>query len=152
MTEEIWKPFRDTKYNISNTGLIKNTKSNRILKQYINMWGYKISTISHNGSLKTYKIHQLVAEVYLNHIPNGHELVVNHIDYNRLNNNVNNLEIITMRENTNRLHIKSSSKYVGVSLHRATNKWVSTKMINGKQKCLGVFNTEEEAYEKYLNS
>lgn len=152
MTEEIWKPFRDTKYSASNTGLIKNNKTDRILKQYINMWGYKIVTISHNGSLKTYKIHQLVAEVYLNHIPNGHELVVNHIDYDRLNNNVNNLEIITMRENTNKLHIKSSSKYVGVSLHRATNRWLSYKMINGRHTYLGMYDTEEEAYEKYLNS
>lgn len=46
---EVWKPFRDTKYNISNTGLIMNDKTGRILNLHINMWGYKIITLSNNG-------------------------------------------------------------------------------------------------------
>ena len=150
--DEIWKPFRDTKYSISNTGLVRNDKTGRILNLYINMWGYKIATLSNNGKCKTFKVHQLVAEVYLNHIPDGHNLVINHIDHNRLNNNVNNLEIITMRENTNKLHIKSSSKYTGVSLQKKTNRWLSYKMINGKHTYLGSFKFEEEAYLKYLDN
>ena len=150
--DEIWKPFRNTKYSISNTGLVRNDKTGRILNLYINMWGYKIATLSNNGKCKTFKVHQLVAEVYLNHIPDGHNLVINHIDHNRLNNNVNNLEIITMRENTNKLHIKSSSKYTGVSLQKKTNRWLSYKMINGKHTYLGSFKSEEEAYLKYLDN
>ena len=150
--DEMWKPFRDTKYSISNTGLVRNDKTGRILNLHINMRGYKIITLSNNGRCKTFKVHQLVAEVYLNHVPDGHNLVVNHIDHNRLNNTVNNLEIITMRENTNKLHIKSSSKYTGVSLQKKTNRWLSYKMINGKHTYLGSFKSEMEAYLKYLDN
>lgn len=57
-----------------------------------------------------------------------------------------------MRENTNKLHIKSSSKYTGVSLQKETNRWLSFKMINGKHTYLGSFKSEEEAHIKYLNS
>lgn len=147
-----WKPIRDTKYLISDTGVIKNNKTNRILNQYVNMNGYNIVTLSHNNVVKTFKVHQLVAEVFLNHTPCKHLLVINHIDHNRLNNNLNNLEIISMRENTNKLHLKSTSKYAGVSLQKKTNRWLAYKMINGKHTYLGIFDDEESAYQCYLNN
>ena len=101
---------------------------------------------------KTYKTHQLVAEIYLNHTPCKHTYVVNHIDHNRLNNNISNLEIVTMRENTNKLHLKSTSKYTGVSLQKKTNRWLSYKMINNKHTYLGIFDDEELAHQCYLNN
>ena len=49
----------------------------------INFYGYKVVCIS-----KEYRVHQLVAMHFLNHIPNKHTLVIDHIDGNKLNNNV----------------------------------------------------------------
>ena len=39
------------------------------------------------------------------------------------NKQLDNLEIITQRENANKKHIKSSSKYVGVCFNKKRNKW-----------------------------
>ena len=44
-------------------------------------------------------VHQLIAMTFRNHIPDGHKLVVNHINFNRLDNRSINLEVITQREN-----------------------------------------------------
>ena len=51
-----------------------------------------------NNPKKSYKIHQLVAKTF---IPNNDEnkIVINHKDGNKLNNNVNNLEWVTVSEN-----------------------------------------------------
>lgn len=72
-------------------------------------------SLSRDGKAKTITVHKLVAYAFLNHKSCGYKLVVNHIDTNPKNNNVTNLEIVTTRENSNQKHIKSSSKYVGVS-------------------------------------
>jgi hypothetical protein len=60
----------------------------------INFYGYKIVCIS-----KEYRVHQLVAMHFLNHTPNKHHLVIDHIDGNKLNNNASNLQIITNHQN-----------------------------------------------------
>ena len=54
------------------------------------------------GKKETKQVHQMVAESFLNHIPCGYKLVVNHIDFNRTNNAVQNLELVSARENSNR--------------------------------------------------
>ena len=48
---------------------------------------------------REYRIHQLVAIHFLGHIPNKHSKVIDHIDGNKLNNNVNNLQIIGNYQN-----------------------------------------------------
>ncbi len=85
----------------------------------------------------------------LSTIPKGK--VTDHIDGNGLNNQRSNLRIVTMRENTQNLHIKKSSKYPGVTWHKATQKWMAQAYLNGKHAYLGVYATEEEAYQVYQN-
>lgn len=60
--------------------------------------GYYRVVLSSNGEKKYVKIHTLVAEQFIGEIDSDH--VVNHIDGNKHNNNVDNLEIITPIENT----------------------------------------------------
>jgi len=149
--EEIWKTIEQNElYQISNFGRVKSLKfgKEKILK--LNPDGSGYLKVDFNN--KTKHIHQLVASAFLNHIPSGHKLVVNHKDFNRLNNNVLNLEIITNRENTNMKHIKSSSKYTGVCWHKKAKKWLSRIVINGKQKHLGYFTNEIDAFEMYQKS
>ena len=164
--------FRDVKgyeglYKVSNLGNVislcrrvkaKNDSfriiSSKVIKGYESASGYFLVRLYKNKKAKGRTIHSLVAEAFLGHTPNGHNLVVNHIDFNRKNNQVSNLEIVTNRENTNKKHLKSSSDYIGVSWYKITNKWKSDIYVNGKVKHLGYFKCEleaSEAYQKALN-
>ena len=126
MKKEEWRKIEGyDDYFISNLGNIKSLKVGKVkfLKKAISSSGYYFIKLFYNNSFTRRTIHQLVAVAFLDHIPCGHKLVVDHIDFNRLNNNVNNLRIVTSRENASRKNIKSSSKYVGVSWHKSKNKW-----------------------------
>lgn len=144
-------------YEISNFGRVRSLKfgRERILKGVINSSGYYQVTLCANGKKSIKTIHQLVAIAFLNHTPNGMSLVINHKDFNKLNNSVYNLEITTNRENTNLKHIKSSSQYTGVSWDKNNNKWRANICINKKLIHLGLFHCELEAnnaYQKALSN
>lgn len=119
-----------------------------ILQPYIQSTGYYSLTIY--GIL--HLVHQLVAIAFHNHIPNGHKLVVDHIDFNKLNNRADNIRVISNRENTNRKHLKSSSVYTGVSWFKPSNSWRSQVRVNGKQIHLGLYDKEEDAHKAYQNA
>ena len=95
------------RYKIGNKGTVlgfSRSKDNRYnskqwkLKQYEDNNGYMYVTLSKNKSRKTIKIHRLVAEHFIKNINNYP--CVNHIDSNRKNNNVENLEWCTHSQNT----------------------------------------------------
>jgi len=140
---EIWIKYQND-YEVSSFGNIKSLKfgKEKILKPALNNYGYLTVVICNNGMTKTRNVHQLVAECFLNHIPSGHKLVVNHINFNKIDNRVENLEIITARENLNKKHLKSSSQYTGVSWCKTYKKWVSSINIKGKKNTIGRYNTE----------
>ncbi len=144
-------------YQVSNLGNVKSIKFNkeRHLKPSNHKMGYLVVGLCIKNIAKTKLIHQLVAEAFLNHKICNYKLVVNHIDFDKTNNNVDNLEIVTQRENTNKNHLKSSSKYIGVFWNKRNNKWQSSITINRKSKHLGLFINELEAskaYQKELNN
>jgi len=138
-------------YKVSNFGNVKSLIGNneKILKLCKNGGGYSTVNLHINSIMKTRTVHQLVAGAFLNHKPSRYELVINHKDFNRSNNNVNNLEIVTTRENANQKHLKSSSQYTGVSWDKNRNKWSSQIVINKKLKFLGRFINELDASEAY---
>lgn len=149
---EVWKSIKDySNYEVSNLGRVKSLKygKERILKIGIDKGGYSIVVLCQKSILKTRTVHQLVAESFLNHIPNGKINVVNHKNFIRTDNRLENLEIITMRENSNKKHLKTSSQYVGVGLYKPNNKWIARIYINGKPKHLGYFINELEASQAY---
>ena len=99
---------------------------------------------------KYYKVHKLVAMAFLNHIPNGHiGLVVDHIDNNKLNNNLENLQLISARKNSSKDRTGGASQYVGVCWSKQSKKWRAQIGINGKDRHLGTFTCELEASEAY---
>ena len=85
-------------YQISNNGQVRNIKTNKILIGDINSSGYK-RVMLYAPNKKRFFIHRLVAEYFCYKPSNYKELVVNHIDGNKLNNNYKNLEFITRSEN-----------------------------------------------------
>ena len=157
--KEIWKDIPNYKglYQASNLGNVRSLNYNRtgktqFLKTRITNSGYISTSLQTNKKPKQFLVHQLVAMVFLGHIPCGMSLVVNHINFNKLDNRVKNLEIITARENANLKHIQSSSAFTGVSFHKITKKWHSSINVNGKSEYLGIFDCESEASSYYENA
>jgi hypothetical protein len=99
----IWKTIKEAPmYEVSNTGLIKHSRLNRIVKGYL-INGYNSVNLKLNET-ENKKIcrlvHRLVAEEFItNDIPD--RIYVDHIDTNPLNNHVSNLRWVTPKENMN---------------------------------------------------
>lgn len=89
---EIWKPTEYDNYVVSNLGRVKNNKTNKILKPQCTNGYHKIHIRKKNIA-----IHRLVAITFLPNIENKTQ--VNHIDGNKNNNALSNLEWTTQSEN-----------------------------------------------------
>lgn len=165
---EIWKPVKNFEgfYEVSNLGRVKSlsrlvsrpnksnyTKKETILSQTTNRSGYKRIILSVNSIQKTTVVHILVAESFLNHDRNNNDLIiVDHINNIRNDNRLNNLQLITQRENTSKDQKNTSSKYTGVCFKKEKNTWQAAIRINGKIKHLGYSKNEEEASSLYKNA
>lgn len=80
---------------------------------------------------------------------------VDHINGNRSDNRICNLRDVARQTNAqNRREAPkgSTSKMLGVSRHRNTDKWVAGIYVQGKRKHLGVFDTAEQAQAAYLDA
>ena len=99
--KEEWRPVKGYEglYEVSNTGKIKSFQwgKTRILHQNINQRGYHHVILSKNKVKKDLRVHRLVASAFIPNPLNKPE--INHIDGNKGNNNVNNLEWATRKEN-----------------------------------------------------
>ena len=139
-------------YEVSNFGNVKSLKrkgckNDRLLKPGISV-RYLSVQLFKNKIAVTYNVHKLLAIAFLNHIPDGYKIVVDHIDNNPLNNRLDNLQLITHRENIGK-DLKGSSKYAGVSWSKSSKKWLARININGKNKHLGLFTSEIQAANYY---
>lgn len=161
--KEIFKDIKgyENSYQISNLGNVKSKKrlvtnnighsyeiKERILKHGSDGGGYDYVILRKNNKSTNIKVHKLVAVNFLNHTPSGQEMVIDHIDNNNKNNRLNNLQIISQRENTSK-DKKGTSKYTGVSWHKPRKKWMAAIRINGKLKYLGYFKNEYDAHLAY---
>tara|TARA_R110000772_G_scaffold261421_2_gene379897 strand:+ start:1536 stop:2015 length:480 start_codon:yes stop_codon:yes gene_type:complete len=151
MKTEIWKDIKDYEglYQVSNLGRVKSLKfgKERILSAATNATGYSLVALC-NGKTKAITAHQLVAMAFLNHKPCGYKLVVDHINTIKTDNRLENLQVITHRQNCTK-DKKGTSKYTGVHWCKPRNKWRAEIRINGKTKYLGSFKSELEASEAY---
>jgi hypothetical protein len=150
---EIWKdiPNYDEMYQVSSFGKIKSLKRGmeRFLKISTNRYGY-LTVGLYKFKKKSYTIHQLVAMAFLGYKPDGtHKIVVDHIDNDKKNNHVSNLQLVSNRTNSSKDRKNKTSKYTGVRLINRNNKWGASIRFEGRIYSLGVFNIEEDAHKKY---
>lgn len=160
---EVWKDIQGYEgfYQVSNYGNIRGVDrtricrgivmpiKGRILKQKISRFGYYHVTLGKDAKHTTFMSHRLVALAFIDNTENKSQ--VNHIDGNKLNNHISNLEWNTPRENMThgRLRMNTSSKYTGVAWYKPTNKWRSQINIDGKNINIGYFHSEIEAAKSY---
>jgi hypothetical protein len=149
----------DGMYQISNMGNVRSfaygkTKDRKI---HIDKHGYCCVGLRKNGVCKTHRVHMLVAAAFLNYCPNGRVLNINHKDFVKTNNRVENLEIITHHENV--IHASKqkahTSKFTGVSFDSKSKLWMSQIQVNNKNILIGRFNNEVDAanaYNEYLKT
>jgi len=153
----------DYLYQVSNLGRFKKVSSyqnkfnGRITTGSIDAYGYVRVSLIKQGKSVGKKVHRLVAEFFIDGFKGS--LTVNHKDFNKLNNRLINLELMTAYENTLDFITKvkkpnSSSPHLGVNFHKQTCKWVARITVNKERLPLGSFDTEEEAInaiERYKN-
>jgi hypothetical protein len=123
--EEIWKDIKqlNNKYSVSNLGRIKNNKTGYILKPIVDNRGYQMLWVNHKG----YQYHRLVLSNF-NPILNWENLHVNHIDCNPLNNQLTNLEWVTVQENNVRKKVSKFPKSRKI-LKRLFSKYTDNELF-----------------------
>lgn len=158
---EIWKPVigAENHYLVSNFGNVKRISKDKIIKPFLNK-GYLMVAMSVNNTKIRKTIHQLVARAFFDNFEYGD--IVNHIDGNKLNNKLDNLEKSTY--SLNNTH-KKQPKFFGVNTYTRRYKtktgiksyptYRAFVRVNGKK----IFIKEStdkliaaKAYDDYLNS
>lgn len=143
-------------YYVSKCGKIySNKRGGRIMKPKVNRGGYEQLTMYFNGIKRYMTIHKLVGITFLgleidNNLYSVSELQVNHINEIKTDNRIENLEIVTPREN--QLHSSKSElgiKGVYIDNRSKTNPFKSQITINKKIIYLGPYPTKEIAGRIY---
>ncbi len=155
---ETWKNILGFEglYMISNLGRVKSISrkgldgriiNGRILKiqKYSN--NYCFVSLRKNGTTFQKMIHRLVVESFYG----KSDLHVNHINFDKNDNKLSNLEYISFRDNVHHYFKtkKSSSDTIGVSWNKRNKKWEAHIGVLGKKYYLGKYKTEREASAAY---
>jgi hypothetical protein len=158
--EEIWKDVPDYEglYQVSNLGRVRSLprqlcgKNVKIRKLQNDYKGYRVVDLYCNKIRKIKKVHQLVAMAFLGHKPCGMYLIIDHINDNKLDNRVENLQIVTPRYNARKTQGKYSSQYKGVSWSKSKKKFQASIFEKNKSIFLGLFENEYDAHLAYQNA
>lgn len=168
--QEEWKdvPNWEGLYQASDLGRVKSFSrkvfggkvfyftKDKIIKQSIGSKGYLFLGLQLNGLISKIKTHQLVAMTFLNHVPCGHSVVVDHKNNNPLDNRLFNLQLITQLENSR----KDKKGITGFNnVYFEDGRFRGRFWFKGKQYCVGYFSDAETAkktvdfvYEKLLKN
>lgn len=164
---EVWRNIIGYEgcYQVSNLGNVKSldrlvkfrnklfVRKGSLLKQSLDRYGYSHLVLCVNATKKPCTVHVLVAMSFMNFTPIGRKLVIDHINGNKSDNRVENLRIVTQRENTTTCFVrkskKNSSEHVGVTWSKSSKKWMARIKVNGKSKYIGSFESEQEASDSY---
>lgn len=144
---EVWKEVKDYEgaYKISNLGNVLSCKYvvPRLLTPDKSTGYYRVC-LSKKGFKKQTLIHRLIADHFILN-PNN-KTQVNHIDENKLNNSISNLEWVTHRENIEHsLTKKGISKIKGVNWINRSQSYQCSIYLNRKKHYLGTYKDIEKA-------
>lgn len=165
INNEIWKPIPGFEgiYEVSNLGSIRNTRG-KVMSTYKINSGYLCLKFTVNNKRTSHLVHRLVLSTFE---PNEFQdnLEVNHLDENKSNNALSNLQWVTssgnkqhsiqsgayakifeMKNSLGKKHLPNPhSRYHNVTYDVQRQKWAACIRVNGKNMHRKRFNTEEEA-------
>ena len=151
---ETWKPiFYYDNYEVSNTGKVRNKKTGRILKSTTSNSGYTMVCLSRRGKIKSISVHRLVMETF-KPVQNMDELQVNHIDWDKTNNNLENLEWVTRQENL--LHgagpteLRTLETMLCNAIRKAVHDWYDRLLTTKCTKSMFTEKVIEKAMEEAI--
>jgi hypothetical protein len=133
-------------YEVSNRSRVKNIDTGKILKRSIRNKYYG-ANLYNNDKMKTFKVHRLVAIAF---VANPHDKpCVDHINNDKLDNNVTNLRWATFKENNQNKPKQSNntSGVKGICWDKRSNKWRAHIQIDGIKVHLGYFDNLDNAKE-----
>ena len=132
-------------YSVSDHGNVRNDKRGSMLTITANEYGY-IRVFLYIDNKKHAKfVHQLVALAFIPNLDN--KKTVDHIDNDKINNNINNLRWATKNEQqmNTRIAKNNTTGVKGVLWNKSNNKWKAVITMNGKKIHLGYFVNKEDA-------
>ena len=141
---EIWRKtiVYDGFYEVSSFGRIRNTKTKKIRKLFINNAGYYYFAVSSIRTPRAVNVHSCVAEAFLGE---RKEKYVDHIDSDRTNNRLENLRYVTPSENTRKMKVKNRKWFFMMKKRKCAQRYGAQIFIFKKRYLLGSFLTMEEA-------
>lgn len=158
---EIWKDIKGYEglYQVSNFGNIKSLRKwngargkhfyescERILTPTDNGYGYCIVCLVKNHFRKNYYVHRLVAEAFIEN-PYGYPQI-NHKDYNRKNNNVDNLEWCTSKQNTQYSSVNMRKPRINPTKSNTGERFITYR--NSKKEYRVIINRKEYGTKRSL--
>lgn len=156
--KEEWKPVREagyeTFYEVSNLGRVRSLSrqsigvkgykysvTGGIIKSHINGSGYKVLGLRKRGVGKTFLVHRLILKAFVPHVDED-DLHVNHINSNRADNNLGNLEWTTAKEN-----IRHGVECGNIATKSDNYNSLRVKVYDKEENIISVFGSSMEAVE-----
>lgn len=134
---ERWVPVKGVApYEVSSEGRIRNTKTGRIIKTSINASGYEQVCLRSNKKQVTKRVHRLVADSFYDGDHESYD--VNHIDGDKQNNRISNLEFCTRQENIRHAFdtgLKRPSRMIGVRVMETGEEFESIRECARQTGC-----------------
>lgn len=150
MNSEIWKELEEFngKYLVSTLGRLKSMpnkryKTEHIIKGTIDKKGYLRVRLRKKGFSKVYLVHRLIAKTFILN-PNNYEQI-NHINENKLNNSVENLEWCTNKQNCNHGTRTLRMKHT----KHSKNQWIKKPVVAIKNNKIAMCFSSTHRATKY---
>ncbi|AGI11221.1 putative HNH endonuclease [Lactococcus phage phi7] len=144
------------KYEVSNLGKVRNIKSGRVLKPYLHKEsGYLRLFLCENNKKKNLLLHRIIATAF---IDNPEEKPrVNHIDKNKLNNDLSNLKWCALREKVIQLDLNDNVLNAFESMKQAERETGTptgniSKCCNGRAKSAGGYKWIKKEKEEKMET
>lgn len=134
----------DIMYEVSDMGQIRNSKGKTLGS--IGSDGYVHLITKKSGKYVNVRVHKIIWKAFKGDVPDGYE--IDHINGNKSDNRINNLQLLNHKDNTIK-SLKTSSGIIGINWDKTKQRWSAQITLNGKRYKVGHRKTIEDALFVY---